>query len=532
LRVRITNFLVVAFDRSAMSSPSEDPCEKPNAGGQEAGPSRSPCAVPHDQSTPTQDSPMTTSSPCADLAETPTRLSQQQQQEGEVHATSCDMCPDCTEFFGKQEVQDLLAENLKDLRAENAELQKMTEEISKKNSELKAKEERLLRELDELKKRKDLLEEPSDSDAHSPTSLTPRAERKDGPWPSPELDAMIKVVGGQLEEIAKKHNINASTDPSQLQVGPEDKLSMQRIMTSIVLLAKAKESYQNARAYSGIRVMEDMWKYGLEGKAGQEEGRGLPISSTTDDTPESHSSGAQRTVDPSDPFLAPVSLEMREDLPTVDDPVFSAFSPAVRTFCSAICSGEIPERVPSELEDITGPFTFLHLWLQYHGYYGHFSKETARDIALNVGDGTVLDPLAGNGWAVKALREAGVRTIASDERSDSPFEQLDAMDALKKYGDQITHLLISWAPHRSDIDVQLLREVGAKYPHVTIINVGEDQGGCTGSEQFWREAKRVTPKFPVRYQRTSGVYDNLTFVTWVAEADRESQDGRDQCIVF
>jgi len=451
--VRISPNLHFSRRLITRSSPSEDPCEKPNAVVQEA------------------------------------------------------------EFFGKLKEEDLLAEKERP--------QKMAEELSKESSEIKAKVERLSRELG------DLLTEPSD-DVHSPKSLTPQEERKDDPWPSPELDAMINSIMDSVEEFAKKHNIDASVDPSQLQVGHEDKLAIKRTLGGLVLVAKAKKGYQSARAYSVVRAMEDMLKYGFEEKeTRQEEG----ISSTNDDTPASQSSGVQRTVDLSDPLLAPVSMQMREDIPTVDDPVFSAFSPAVRTFCSAICSGEIPERVPPELEEITGPFTFLHFWQQYHGYYGHFSKETAHDIALNVGDGTVLDPLAGEGWAVKALREAGVRTIASDKSSNTQFEQLDAMDALKKYGDQITHLLISWAPPRADIDLQLLREVGAKYPHVMIINVGEDQGGCTGSEQFWREAKRVTPKYPVRYQRTSGVYDNLTFVTWAGPADAEHGE-TDQCVVF
>jgi len=485
-------------------------------GGQEADPS--PCAVHH----------RTTSSPCVDFAALPPILSRQ--QEAEVEATLCGNCRECYEWL--KEKCERLTEQAK----------RMREELSKKKAEYKAQTERLSREFE--------------LDVHSPTSLTSREEQKDDPWPSPELDAMIKSIADKLEELTKKHNIEVSqtADLSQLQIGSEDKLTITRALMSMVLAKNAEEGYMNATAYSAVRGIGDMLGYGLEGKEmRQEEGRDLSISSTNDDTPASQSSRSQRTVDRSDPLLAPVSVQVRKELPTVDDPAFAAFSPAVRTFCSAIGSGEIPERVPPEIEELTGPFVFLRLWLQHHGYFGVFSKETAHDIARNVGGGTVLDPLAGAGWAVKALREAGVRTIGSDKGSDhdseshgqfeqldakgsdsefpNQFEQLDAMDALKKYGDQITHLLISWAPHGSDIDARLLREVGAKYPHVTIINVGEDRGGCTGSAQFWREAKEVTPSYPVRYRRTAGIYDKLTFLTWAAPANEEYDDGRDQCIV-
>jgi hypothetical protein len=187
-------------------------------------------------------------------------------------------------------------------------------------------------------------------------------------------------------------------------------------------------------------------------------------------------------------------------------------------FYDTLRRGEIPKflRSPS----VTGSRAFmtsttLNAAMQNLGIYGKVFKDTAKDIAKNVGpDGVVLDPMAGRGWAAKALREAGVQTIVTDDNSwdiSSDIESMDALESLKKYGDKTTHLLISWAPHTSEIDLQLLQEVRANYPHITIINIGEPAGGCTGSDKFWDEVETFSPEHYVTYQTTVGLHDRITF---------------------
>lgn len=228
---------------------------------------------------------------------------------------------------------------------------------------------------------------------------------------------------------------------------------------------------------------------------------------------------------PDDELLKPISVLIKPTAPSVEqfvsmiESINAKCSPEVRDFYDDVRNGRIPEEVPqpgNEFDPMTTmQHSFLHSAIQECGFYGKFTKTVCADIAENVGEGVILDPMAGNGWAAKGLREAGVKTIASDDNSwrlSNQIEKLDALESLKKYGDQISHVLISWAPMDGEIDAKILREVRKNYPHVTIINIGEGSGGCTGSDEFWREANIVPPKKPVRYRTIRGLHDHITFV--------------------
>jgi hypothetical protein len=231
-----------------------------------------------------------------------------------------------------------------------------------------------------------------------------------------------------------------------------------------------------------------------------------------------------------DPLLEPIVITVSPNATSVAELIseitqFAEYpSKAVIEFYEKIFRGQIPDFLPVEVKhsysmnsDFRSSMTSatLNFALQSCGMFGKITKETASDIAEIVGDGILLDPMAGNGFAAKALREAGVRTVASDNHSweiSSGIENLDALESLKKYGEKISHLLISWAPYTSNIDVQLLREIRKNYPHITIINIGESRGGCTGSDEFWDEADIVTDQPHVRYSTTSGLHDQIVFV--------------------
>lgn len=226
-------------------------------------------------------------------------------------------------------------------------------------------------------------------------------------------------------------------------------------------------------------------------------------------------------------LLEDFQIVLDETVPTVEDLINDAkhleryVSPSAIEFYATVRRGEIPESIPFEISEMYaedyGSSSFsaysVHAYQQKCGYYAKFTQYFAREIAEQVGDGVVLDPMAGRGYAVKALRNAGVKTIASDNNSWSisdHIENLDALDSLRKYGDKISHLLISWAPFENDIDLKLLREVRANFPHVTIINVGEKSGGCTGSTEFWDEA--VIVEHSLAYENLYGLFDRAVYV--------------------
>lgn len=226
-------------------------------------------------------------------------------------------------------------------------------------------------------------------------------------------------------------------------------------------------------------------------------------------------------------LLEDFQIVLDTTVPTVQDLINDAkrldrhITQSAIDFYATVRRGEIPESVPFDIsemyaEDYTsslfGAYS-VHQYQQKCGYYAKFTQYFAKEIATHVGDGILLDPMAGRGYAVKALRNAGVKTIATDNNSwkiSEHIENLDALESLRKYGNQITHLLISWAPYKNDIDVRLLREMRANYPHVTIINIGEKSGGCTGSMEFWDEAQIVDHS--LAYESLYGLFDMAVFI--------------------
>lgn len=170
-------------------------------------------------------------------------------------------------------------------------------------------------------------------------------------------------------------------------------------------------------------------------------------------------------------------------------------------YVKSLLLGEIPSIFPLTLSrfgnsDDLYDYASFHSFDQSVGFYAKitkdFSKRLASFILESSDNPVVLDPLAGKGYFVKALREQGIKTIGTDnksweEKQCDGFESIDALKSLEKYGKYITHLVVSWAPYGSTIDVELYRLLKSKFPHVVLIYIGEHAGGCTGSEQFWDE---------------------------------------------
>lgn len=170
-------------------------------------------------------------------------------------------------------------------------------------------------------------------------------------------------------------------------------------------------------------------------------------------------------------------------------------------YVGSLLQGEIPSIFPSASSrfnssvDVSDYVSF-HSFDQSVGFYAKITKDFSKSLASFIFESSdnpvVLDPLAGKGYFVKALREQGIKTIGTDnkswdEKQCDGFESIDALNSLEKYGKYITHLVVSWAPYGSTIDVELYRLLKSKFPHVVLIYIGEHPGGCTGSEQFWDE---------------------------------------------
>lgn len=186
-------------------------------------------------------------------------------------------------------------------------------------------------------------------------------------------------------------------------------------------------------------------------------------------------------------------------------------------FCWTIMAGGVPDSVPYLLTDSVDSAciqlsSVVHQFLMGRGgYYAKVTKQFAASLVDVAGrDARFLDPMAGRGFLVKALQDQGAYAIGADDNSwgisRNGIACMDAVEAVRKYGDQVTHLVLAWPPYEDEIDARVLEEVRANFPDLSIIYVGEVQG-CTGSQRFWSMARVVDFDQPVMYESFSVLSD-------------------------
>jgi len=213
----------------------------------------------------------------------------------------------------------------------------------------------------------------------------------------------------------------------------------------------------------------------------------------------------------------------------------NSFNEVEKKFVEDFSNGNIPDEVPPRFSyDASMLGMTVHIYCQDAGYFAKITKRFSKNLKekmkddLGGSDPIVLDPMAGKGYLVKAMRDEGVKTIGSDDKSwgkvqtDDGIENLDAVKSLKKYGKDITHVVMSWAPMDGKIDKEVYDLVKKEYPHIKIVNIGEDQGGCTGSEAFWDQLEKDISEGVVEreynncgYQTFQGLHDSVSFLKFV-----------------
>lgn len=202
-----------------------------------------------------------------------------------------------------------------------------------------------------------------------------------------------------------------------------------------------------------------------------------------------------------------------------------------------IKNGLLPQQLPTLLlpDDIqdriyqqlaakypAGDPTGDHLWNQYtaalptvdrllRNYrdyleetYGMWSYTNAPFIAAlsdYLAGQPVLEIMAGNGYISRGLRQHNPRQtvittdskawVAENQTGRHPVtavEKLDACAAIKKYGDSVDYVIMSWSPDKVEIDWQVLQLLRHQFPQVKLLVIGE-KNGATNSPRFWKEAR-------------------------------------------
>ena len=112
-----------------------------------------------------------------------------------------------------------------------------------------------------------------------------------------------------------------------------------------------------------------------------------------------------------------------------------------------------------------------------------------------------LELMAGNGILASALQERGQQVIATDnltwaqssatgQQKWTTIEQLDALEALQQYFNEVDVVLLAWSPDHDNIDVQILQFIRKLNSNLQFWIIGEYQG-ATNSAEFWQQAHLI-----------------------------------------
>ena len=140
--------------------------------------------------------------------------------------------------------------------------------------------------------------------------------------------------------------------------------------------------------------------------------------------------------------------------------------------------------------------------IEYFSMYGFVSTPFVKDLSDYIAGEPVLELMAGHGYLSAGLRacQPEQTIIATDNQAwrDQPdvnlrqpvttVYKMSALSALKKYGDEVAVILMSWAPDTSADDSQVLQVIREQYSDKKFIVIGE-KSGATNSKVFWSEAK-------------------------------------------
>ena len=156
------------------------------------------------------------------------------------------------------------------------------------------------------------------------------------------------------------------------------------------------------------------------------------------------------------------------------------------------------------------------------GMFALVSWQWVRPLAKWIREKRCLEVMAGRGWLSLALQSLGVDIIAADDYSWSKarnwaepvteVEELDAVEAVKKYGNNIDLLIISW-PYMDETAYNTIKELNNINSNVQIIYIGEEIDGCTANNDFHEHFQEIEDeefqKAVSGFQQWWGLHDRV-----------------------
>ena len=142
---------------------------------------------------------------------------------------------------------------------------------------------------------------------------------------------------------------------------------------------------------------------------------------------------------------------------------------------------------------------FREYIIEEYGIWHIYSQEWLQDLKAFLADEQTLMIMAGNAVLGKFLKNIictdNLDWRHQDNERPNPWtkiEQLDALEAVKKYLNNVSNIIIEWCPDSTDTDIKVLHYLRQKKWKGNLIVVGEKLG-ATNSKAFWEEAHLERP---------------------------------------
>lgn len=158
------------------------------------------------------------------------------------------------------------------------------------------------------------------------------------------------------------------------------------------------------------------------------------------------------------------------------------------------------------------------------------TKEFIKSLSDYIGDNKCLEIMAGKGAISKGLKDNGIDVIATDnyswnERLDiandswTDIENIDCLDAIKKYGKNVSYVICSWIPYNSSIGYEALKLMNEINPDCKMIVIGEGKGGCTADDLFFEHLEYMDDYDFSNFKRWFGIHDYVDVVKYKKPRD-------------
>jgi hypothetical protein len=151
------------------------------------------------------------------------------------------------------------------------------------------------------------------------------------------------------------------------------------------------------------------------------------------------------------------------------------------------------------------------------------SEKWLKPLAGWIGNRRCLEVMSGTGSLSYGLKQYGVNIKATDNFSwgkENPkakfnnywtdIENIDAIEAVNKYGKDTDIIIMSWA-YMDDIAYRVLQAMREVNPNCVMIYIGEWEGGCTADDSFFESLIGIEDdKFDEAVsglQRWDGIHD-------------------------